>query len=88
MAMTEITLWEAIMRPHFGKMSHDTAKTILGLSIPDDERARMKQLLAKAKAGTISRDESLDLDEYERAGNTLSVLKARARHILKAKKSP
>ena len=87
MATTELTIWETIMRPHFGDMSPEPARAILDLSIPETERARMKALLAKAKAGAISREESLDLDEYERAGNMLSVLKAKARRILKSKKS-
>ena len=87
MATTELTIWEMILRPHFGEMAPKTAKTILDLSIPEPERARMKALLAKAKAGTLSREESLDLDEYERAGNMLSVLKAKARRILKSKNS-
>ena len=86
MATTELTIWEMILRPHFGEMTPRTAKRILDLSIPDTERTRMKALLAKAKAGTLSREEALDLDEYERAGNMLSVLKAKARRILKAKK--
>jgi len=87
MPTTEVTIWEMILRPHFGAMTPKTAKTILDLSIPDSERERMKVLLAKAKAGTLTRDETLDLDEYERAGNMLSVLKAKARRILKSKKS-
>ena len=83
MATTEMSIWEMILRPHFGEMTPQTARTILDLSIPENERARMKALLAKAKAGTLSREESLDLDEYERAGNMLSVLKVKARRILK-----
>ena len=86
MATTEMNIWEVILRPHFGDMTPKTAKSILGLSIPENERARMKSLLAKAKAGTLSREESLDLDEYERAGNMLSVLQAKARRILQSKK--
>jgi hypothetical protein len=86
MAKTEVTIWEMILRPHFGAMTPKTARTILDLSIPDSERARMKELLAKAKSGTISREEALDLDEYVHAGNMLSVLKAKARRILKSKK--
>src|SRR5436309_3505782 len=86
MATTAVTIWEMILRPHFGEMTPETARTILGLSIPESEHARMKELLAKAKAGTLSREEALDLDEYERAGNMLSVLKAKARRVLKSKK--
>jgi hypothetical protein len=86
MATTAANIWEMILRPHFGRMTPETAKAILGLSIPESERSRMKELLAKAKAGKLSREESLDLDEYERAGNTLSVLKAKARRILRPRK--
>jgi len=87
MATTELSIWEMILRPHFGAMTPKTARTILDLSIPEVERARMKVLLVKAKSGTLSREEALDLDEYERAGNMLSVLKAKARRILKSKKA-
>lgn len=83
---TELGIWESILRPHFGPMTAETARSILILSITDAERARMKVLLGKAKAGTLTREESLDLDEYERAGNMLSVLKAKARRVLKLKK--
>lgn len=83
---TELGIWESILRPHLGPMTAETARSILILSITDAERARMKVLLAKAKAGTLTREESLDLDEYERVGNMLSVLKAKARRVLKLKK--
>lgn len=87
MATTAVSIWEMILRPHFGEMTPKTAKTILALSIPESERIRMRALLAKSKAGTLTREEVLDLDEYERTGNMLSVLKAKARRILKAKKT-
>lgn len=87
MPTTEVSIWEMILRPHFGEMTVKTARTILDMSIPESEQARMRGLLAKAKAGTLTRDEMLDLDEYERVGNLLSILKAKARRILKAKKA-
>jgi hypothetical protein len=87
MATTEVTIWEMILRPHFGEMTPKTAQTILALGIPEVERERMKVLLAKAKTGTLSPEESLDLNEYERAGNILSILKAKARRVLKSKKT-
>ena len=86
MATTEVTIWEMILRPRFGTMTSATAKSILELAIPESEHERMKLLLAKAKAGSLTRDEALDLDEYERAGNVLSILKAKARRVLKSTK--
>ena len=85
MATTETQIWEMILRPHLGPMTPETAATILAMAIPESERSRAKTLLAKAKAGTLTREESLDLDEYERTGNMLSILKAKARRILKSK---
>ncbi len=86
MRTTELNIWEMILRPRFGEMTAATARSILELSIPEAELARMKTLLAKAKAGSITREEILDLDEYERAGNMLSILKAKAKRVLRPKK--
>lgn len=87
MPTTEVSIWEAILRPHFGQMSSETARSILALSFPEKDRVRMKELMAKLKASKLSREEALELDEFERTGNTLSVLKARARRVLRPKKA-
>ena len=84
MPTTEANMWELILRPRFGRMSAETAHTILGFSIPAAERSRMKILLAKAKDGNLTKEESLEMDEFERMGTMLSILKARARRVLKA----
>ena len=84
MATTEAAIWERIIRPDGGEMSADTAKAILRFKIPDADRANMSDLLAKAKAGAISPVENLELDEFERCGNVLSILKAKALRILKS----
>jgi len=44
MATTEAAIWEMILRPQFGKMTPETAETILGFTIPESERMRMKAL--------------------------------------------
>jgi hypothetical protein len=85
MATTETAIWERILRPTGGEMSKRTAEEILQLSISEDDRTKIRALLAKAKAGKISPSEELDLNEYERCGNVLSILKAKARRVLKSK---
>ena len=85
MATTELAIWERIVRPSGGEMSKDTAKAILRLTIADDDRTTMRALLAKAKASSISPAEELDLDELERCGNVLSILKAKARRVLRSR---
>jgi hypothetical protein len=84
MATTEVAIWERILRPDGAEMSRKTAAAILEFSIAPEDRVRMSSLLARAKNGTLTPAEELDLDEYERCGNVLSILKAKARRILKA----
>ena len=45
----------------------------------------MRQLLAKAKAASLSADEETEIDNYERVGHMLSLLKLKARRSLKAR---
>jgi hypothetical protein len=82
-ATSEVTIWEQIMRPNGEVMSRDTAERILEFSFSVKEKERMKQLLARAKDGTISPAEELEISEFERVGNLLSILKAKARRIVK-----
>jgi hypothetical protein len=43
----------------------------------------MRQLLAKAKVGTLTADEEIEIDNYERVGHMLSLMKSKARRSLK-----
>jgi len=40
-------------------------------------------LLAKAKEGTIKADEQVEINNYERVGHMLSLMKSKARRALK-----
>jgi hypothetical protein len=78
----EIAIWERILRP-MGKMSRETAREILELEFPPDEIARMHELSARNREGKLLPGEEEELDYFCRVGNTLSLLKSRARQILK-----
>jgi hypothetical protein len=43
----------------------------------------MRALLAKAKEGTLTALEKVELDNYERVGHMLSLMKSKARRSLK-----
>ena len=85
MATTEVAIWEQIIRPEGSEMDRETAQAILQFSFSTDERARMRKLLGKAKEGSLRPEEEMAIDEYERAGTVLSILKAKARRILKSR---
>jgi hypothetical protein len=45
----------------------------------EQDRARMEALAEKARAGTLTTEEQVELDAYERVGHFLSLLKSKAR---------
>ena len=46
----------------------------------------MLVFLAKAKAGTLTADEQVEIDNYERVGHMLSLMKSKARRSLKGRR--
>ena len=79
----EIAIWEKILRP-MGKMSRETAREILDLKFAPDEIARMHELNERNREGKLQPGEEEELDSFCRIGTTLSLLKSRARQILKS----
>jgi hypothetical protein len=83
---SEAEIWERIIHPR-GDMSRETAGRILELEFTDEDRARMHTLAERNRRGELSDEEADELDHYCRVGTLLSVLKARARRVLKSRKS-
>lgn len=64
-----------------GNMSLTRARFLLNLSIPEEDKTRIRQLSAKARAGELT-DAEAELDHYEEIDTVLSSLKSRARRRL------
>jgi hypothetical protein len=79
---TEAAVWLRILHPD-GKLTPPAARAILELALPEEEIARLHQLSARARAGQLTADEDAWMDAYERAGALLSILKSKARQVLK-----
>jgi hypothetical protein len=60
------------------------ARAILDLSFSQADKDRMHQLLTKAKTGELTADATVEIDNYERVGHMLSLMKSKARLSLKA----
>lgn len=80
---SEAAIWLQILYPD-GELSSATAQTLLKLALPTKEKARLRELSAKARAGILTEKENAMMEQYERAGALLSILKSKARHVLKA----
>ncbi len=64
------------------KLPPRVASAILGLSFPEADVIRMRELSAKARAGSLTPEENAEMDNYERVGAILSTLKSKARQVL------
>ncbi|SPE17872.1 hypothetical protein SBA5_1140004 [Candidatus Sulfotelmatomonas gaucii] len=63
-------------------LSVATARAILDLEFREDDKDRMRELSAKAQAGSLSADEQAAINNYERVGHILSLMKSKARRSL------
>ena len=61
----------------------EQARAILDLSVPVDDQRRLRELSARNKEGILTPEEELELDHFCRIGRTLTILKSRARQLLK-----
>ena len=55
----------------------------LDLYFKQPYKDRMRALLAKARKGTLTAKEQVEIDNYERVGQMLSLMKSKARRRLK-----
>ncbi len=85
-AKIEAEIWTRILYP-VGNVPARAASAILQLTFTGEQRQRMRELAAKARQGTLSAEEEMEMEEFERVGDLLSILKSKARQTLKATSS-
>jgi len=82
-APTEVALLNRLIRPERNGLSAAAARSILAIDFDADDRARMRELSAKARAGTLSAKEKAEIESYERVGHIIDLLHSKARCSLK-----
>jgi phage gp29-like protein len=81
---SEVAIFGRILEPDRASLDAAAARAIIDLDFKQDDKDRMRALLAKAKAGTLNAEEEIAIDNYERVGHMLSLMKSKARRALKA----
>lgn len=66
-----------------GSWSASVARGILSITLSASDRARMNELAAKARDGSLDVDEQLEIESYRQACRLLDLMKAKARLSLK-----
>jgi hypothetical protein len=79
---TEAAIWTRLIRPD-GELSPTAARALLKIEFDERDRKRMHELALKVQMGTLTSDELNDIENYERVGTMLAILKSKARKVLK-----
>jgi hypothetical protein len=79
----ESEIWGRVLGHESGALSREVARAILRIDFPKGDKQRMHELAAKARKGTLSRDEKEEIDSYGRIGSFISIMKSRARVALR-----
>ena len=82
-ANSEVAILSRIIDPDEPTFSREAARSILAFDFQPKDRERMEELAAKARAGTLSPEEQIEIENFERAGHVLSLMKAKAKVSLK-----
>jgi hypothetical protein len=82
----EAAIWERAIQFENG-LSPTAARALLKLRFAQHDLEQMDALAAKARAGTLTPAEQVDLDTYERLGCFLDILHSKARGALKERRT-
>ena len=80
---SEAAIFGRVLEPEEATLDVAAARAILDLDFRQPDKDRMRALLAKAKKGTLTAKEKVEIDNYERVGHMLSLMKSKARRSLK-----
>ena len=78
------TIWQRALRLE-GELSPDAARALLTLGFAQRDHRRMRDLSAKARAGTLTPRQQIELDTFESLGCLLDIVHSQARRALNKK---
>jgi hypothetical protein len=79
---TEAAIWARVIHPK-GKLEPAVARAILKLEFSAEDQERMHELSQKAQEGELTPEEQFEIDNFERVGNLLAIMKSQSRKLLK-----
>ena len=79
---TDAAILARVIAPHEPTLSPAAAQGLLVLKFGDEDCAKMRELAEKARSGTLTGDEQLVIEGYERVGSLIGLLQSKARQCL------
>ena len=83
---SEVAILSRVLEPERPTLSPQAARDILALDFSLADKEYMRQLSAKAREGTLTPEERVAIDNYERVGHVLNILQSKARRSLKSRR--
>ena len=80
---TEAAILARVIESGPSDFTPDVARYLLSMQLPRADEARVNELSAKARAGSLTERETQELDSYLHIGRLLAVMQSRARRLLK-----
>lgn len=80
--LSEVEILSEVIEPNRPTLSRALAEELLAMHFNDDATQRIRDLIGKNNAGTISPTEKTTLGNYLRVGEFLDLLQAKARLAL------
>jgi hypothetical protein len=71
-----------VIQPNQPTLPEAVAREFLAFGFDEKDRQRMSELSEKARQGTLTEEESLEADGYERVGSLIGILQSKARQSL------
>ena len=65
------------------KLTRDAAQALVDLKLADDDKRRMDELADKARAGELTADDEIEIDNYRQVGCLIELMKSKARLFLR-----
>jgi hypothetical protein len=82
---SEGAIFSRVLEPDRATLPVAAARAILALGFCQFDQDRLRLLSAKAQEGTLSSDDQAAINNYERVGHILSLMKLKARRSLKGR---
>ena len=84
---SEIDILSRAIGAEESALSASAARSLLAIHFTQADRDRMSYLSEKAREGTLTAEEQVEIDNYERVGHVLNIMQSKARRSLKARRA-
>jgi hypothetical protein len=81
---SEVAMFSRVIETEQAPFPVAAAQTILTFGFPQADKDRMAELSAKAREGALTLEEQEEINNYEKVGHMVSLMKSKARRSLKS----